>query len=557
MKKSSFYYKKMSSKILITDLSANLIAFIYQYLDAKDMVNASSANKKMRKALNQDYIYIELTKRDHLFLPSEQDRFDSWKEHWTYLKQLKRNISSGKANIGYKMNPYRGHKTPISALETFNLKKSMDSIIVSGDSSGELLTWNLEEDEDGDKVFNKDLIVKAKSEIIGIKNLNEDSNMVVWTKDNYFYFYSVNMYKNVNKNSERFQLVKEFNIEEYDDPIKQLYYEENSKIIYMSPDLSKICKENNVYSYDLKTFTLRKYKFSYNSSQTNIVSNNGPNNNNQIGWNNYNNNNNLFPVNPLVVNNFHQPNVIPQMFSNRSKRVKKNNSFIVTESSVILYINYEPVKNRPISGYANANALPNIFVFDKNKYIFDYYHIDFDFIFNILPIDNKEVAIIGSKGTDKILLRIYSIQFFTLSREVSLRSSVMNCNDFDVIYYNFPEMYFLVNGKILKKIENLGVKQMKVTDIATLKDVPNITCIEADMFRIVIASDDLFMTIFDIKTGRMWFNLLGGSKSVTTKSFVKHPNFSGFHFIKVTRNAIYSLIGNLIREYKFTFKNAK
>ena len=549
----------MSSKTSIIDLSANLIAFIYQFLDGKDLFNASKANKKMKKALQQDYIYIELTKRNHLFLPSEQERFSTWKEHWTYLQELKKNLSSGKSNIGYKMNPYRGHKNPISALEVFNLKKSMDSIIVSGDNSGELVTWNLEEDEDGDKVFNKDLIVKAKSEIIGIKNINEDFNMIVWTKNNEFYYFNVNMYKNVNKNSERFELVKEFKIEENDEPIKQLYYEKDSKIIYMSPDLSKIYTLNNVYSYDLKTFTLNKYKFSYNSSQTNLVSNNPNNNNLQIGWNNYNNNNNLFPINPPAVNNlFQQPNAIPYPFSNPSKRVKKNNCFIVTENSIILYINYEPVKKRPISGYVNANALPNIFVFDKNNYIFDYYHIDFDFIFNILPIDNKEVAIIGTKGTNQILLRIYSIQFFTLSREVALQTNinVVN-NDFDVIYYNFPEMYFLINEKELMKVENVGVKQMKVTNIATLKEVPNITCIEADMFRIVIASDDLFMTIFDIKTGRMWFNLLGGSKSVTTKSFVKHPNFNGFHFIKVTRNAIYSLIGNLIREYRFTFKFAK
>ena len=549
----------MSSKILITDLPANLIAFIYQYLDGKDMVNASGANKKMLKALHQDFIYIELTKRDHLFLPSEQDRFGSWKEHWTYLQQLKKNLTSGKPNIGYKMNPYRGHKTPINALETFNLKKSMDSIIVSGDTLGELLTWNLEEDEDGDKVFNKDLIVKAKSEIKGIKSLNDDSNMVVWTKDNDFYFFNVNMIKNVNKNSERFELVKEFKIEDYDDPIKQLYYEEDSKIIYMSPDLSKVCRLNNVYSYDLKTFTLHKYTFSYNLPQSNIVSNNNQNNNHQIGWNNFNNNNNLFPLNPPAPNNhFLQPYVIPKWFSYPSKRVKKNNNFIVTENSIILYINYEPVKNRPISGYANANALPNIFVFDKNKYIFDYYHIDFDFIFNILPIDNKEVAIIGSKGSNQILLRIYSIQSFTLSREVALKKNIgINNEDFDVIYYKYPEMYFLSNEKQLFKVENLGVKRMKVSFISDLKDVPNTTCIEADMFRIVIASDDLFMSIFDIKTGRMWFNLLGGSKSVTSRTFVKHPDFNGFHFIKVTRNAIISLIGNLIREYRFTFKYAK
>ena len=332
----------------------------------------------------------------------------------------------------------------------------------------------------------------------------------------------------------------------------------------MSPDLSKICKLHNVYSYDLKTFTLSKYTFSYNSSQTNLVSNNNQNNNlnnnHQIGWNQFNNNN-LFPINPPVIQPLFHPHIphhVPHNLSNQDRRVKKNNNFLVTGDNIVLYINYDPVKNSPISSYANANALPNIFVFDKNKHIFDYYHIDLDFIFDILPINSKEVAIIGSQGTNKILLRVYSIQFFTLSREVTLKNNFHTLNDnFDVIYFNFPEMYFLINGKELKKIENIGVKQMKVTNIATLKDVPNTTCIEADMFRIVIASDDLYMSIFDIKTGRMWFNLLGGSKTITGKSFVKHPNFNGFHFIKVTRDAILSLIGNLIREYKFTFKYSK
>ena len=64
------------------------------------------------------------------------------------------------------------------------------------------------------------------------------------------------------------------------------------------------------------------------------------------------------------------------------------------------------------------------------------------------------------------------------------------------------------------------------------------------------------MSIFDIRNGQLWFNLLGGSKTVIPKSFVKHPNYEGFHIIKVTRDAIVSVIGNLIREYKFTFKNA-
>ena len=90
-----------------------------------------------------------------------------------------------------------------------------------------------------------------------------------------------------------------------------------------------------------------------------------------------------------------------------------------------------------------------------------------------------------------------------------------------------------------------------------MKAIPSINCIESDDFRIVISSDELFMAIFDIKSRKLWFNLLGGSKTVVPKSFVKHPNYEGFHILEVTRNSIVSAIGNLIREYNFTFKYKK
>ena len=115
-------------------------------------------------------------------------------------------------------------------------------------------------------------------------------------------------------------------------------------------------------------------------------------------------------------------------------------------------------------------------------------------------------------------------------------------------------MYFLINGTKLNKIANIGTKQLKVKNVGILKAIPSITCIDADEFRVVVGSDELFMAIFDIKNGKLWFNLFGGSKTVVPRSFVKHPDYEGFHFLKATRNAIVSVIGNLIREYRFTFK---
>ncbi len=556
----------MSSKIHLIDLPTHLIAFIYQYLDVREMVTSACACRKMEKALKNDFLYIELAKRDQYFYPSESDKFETWKDYFKYLQQIRINTSSGKPNIGYKMAPYRGHKFPIEAVAFFNNGKDIGKTIVSGDSNGEVFTWNYEEDEDGDMGYEKDLIIKGDASILGIKSLNEDSNMIIWTKKNTFYYFEVNMYKKTEKNAERFNLIKEFKIDEYDDPMKQIYHDADSNILYMSADLSDHYKLNNIYSCNLKSFVIDIYKYNYNSIQTNTVLNANnpvPNNNVNInqGWNAFNNNNNnnnihIFPVinpHPII---FPNPNII--LPTNTKESRKKNiNYFVVTGEKLITYINREPVKKRLISEYNNKNALPNVFVFKKTTRLYESFHVDLDHILNIIPISDEEVALIGiyvnpTNSQKNLVLKIYKTNFFTLSREIVLYNG--NVDNFDILYYNKVEMYYLINNVYLKKLENINVKQLKVNSISTLKSISSINCIEGDIFRIVIASDESYMAIFDIKTGKLWFNLLSGSRTVVPKSFVKHPNYEGFHLIKVTRNSIISVIGNLIREYRFTFK---
>ena len=556
----------MSSKIQLTDLSTNLLAFIYQYLKEKEMFDASKSCKKMRKALNQDFIFIELTKREHLFWPSEGEKFKTWKEYFLYLRQLQKNMSSGKPNIGYKMIPYRGHKAPIEAIEYFDHKKEMNTIIVSGDSNGEVLTWNI--DEDGDK--EKDLIFKAGDSIAGIRSFNYDNNMLVWTKKNTIYYYEVNMNIKTEKNSQRFKLITQLAIDESDNPIKQIYYEESSMRLFMSPDLSNVLKKTIIYSLNLKTLQFDKYKFDYNSSQTNSLLNNDNNNNNNNninynqGWNNFNNNVNIQPpVN--IVNINPNPHNISDTFdysNNKESRKKNVNYFAVNENKIFLYINKDPIKNRLISSYNKKNALPNVFVFKKNTYISDSYHIDLDYIFNIFLVDENEVGFIGTQmdsinNRKQVALKIYHTNYFSISKEIVLFDGAEQLTNFDFLFYKNKELYYLINDKILKKVENVKVKQLKIVNIGTLKIIPSINCIGSDDFRVVLGSDELFMAIFDIKTGKLWFNLLGGSKTVVPKSFVKHPDYEGFHLLQITRNSILSVIGNLIREYRFTFKYEK
>ena len=519
----------MSSMINIKDMPTNLIAFIYQYLSINDMSKASATCKKMRQALKQDYIYIELSKRHQLFLPYEGDKFKTWKDYFFYLKQLGQNISLGKPNIGYKMVPYRGHKFPIEALAIFNYRNEMNSLIVSGDSNGEVLTWNV--DEEGDK--EKDAIFKGDSGIVNIKNLNDDCNMLVWTKKNTFYYYEVNMFKKTDKNSERFKLIKQISLQDNEYPIKQIFYEKGSQIIYMSPDIniSDIYKKTNIYALNLNIFSIDKFTYSYNSQQNNAVLN----------------------------TNAVEPNMSTFNYNMNAKESAKKyiNYFVVNDDKIFLYINREPVKNKFISTYQIKDILPNVFIFKKNTRLFESYHIDLDYIFNILLINNKEVAFIGYNFNKKLIMKIYNTSYFSQSREIQLYNDNPRLVTFDLLYCKNQEMVYLINQNIIKKVDNVLVKQLKVTNIGTLDKVDNINCIEVDEFRVVLASDELFMGIFDVKTGKKWFVLLGGSKTVIPKSFVKHPNYEGFHYMELTRNSIVSVIGNLIREYKFTFKFEK
>ena len=266
------------------------------------------------------------------------------------------------------------------------------------------------------------------------------------------------MFKKVEKNSERFQLEKEFSIDEDDNPIKQLYNDKASYNIFMSPNLRGEYKKRNLYSFDYKTFTLNKYNFDYNSLQKNFVLSNNQNNNNiQQGWNDFNNN--LFqpalnyPINPNF--NLNNPDI-----NNRTKesRQKNENYFIVTEDKVIAYINYEPVRNRPIAEYINKNNLPNVFVFNKSTKICYSYRIDLDCIYNILPIDNSKVAFIGSNfnsnnNKKEVVLKVYYINFFTISSEIILYKE-QNFEKIDIICYKNNEVIYLINENILKKIEN-------------------------------------------------------------------------------------------------------
>ena len=223
-------------KINLCSLSSNLISFIYKFLPFKDILQASQVSRKMYKALLNDYIWEEFVKYEELFIPGQGENFSSWRNYFKYLKELKENIRPKTNKKKYKMIPYRGHKAIITALNYFLLSNELTSVIVSGDESGILNTWKL--DEDGD--YEPDTINDTKSEIVDIKIY--DNILITWNRQSNFYIYKLDLNStnnNIKFNSERFKLLYQKNISIKNIDIKYIDWINNEETIICSVDLNR------------------------------------------------------------------------------------------------------------------------------------------------------------------------------------------------------------------------------------------------------------------------------------------------------------------------------
>ena len=531
----------MSLKTDINDLSENLLACIYKYLPDKDMFNAARCAKKFYSAFHKDFLMEELAKNSMIFLPSDAGRGETWKDVFMFLKKYKTAEKSGRPR-NYKMVPYRGHKTPIEAICAFENEYNFDSTIVSGDDDGNVFTWNLEVDEDDEdeKIMVKDLIFKADGAIKGIKKFKEDKNMILWTVKNKFYIYEVNLFKNdkFDKNSKRFELKTQFSIDG-DDIIEEIYYDQKEEKLFLSGDLAGNYTNTLIYCYNLKTFSVEIYNFGYDNIQADFINKDEP-----------------APGAP-------QHNIVDDFFNsylNNFEYTRNNhaNNFVICGSKLIVYINKEPVKKKFIKSYNCKKLLPNSYFIDLDSKLYKDFHIDFDYMYNILKISDDKVGFIGLDSNKILSIKIYSTENPVLIGEKALYSQSFNSvSDFRLLYSDFPqkqELYFLINKNEHYKMSLGNLKQINVRKLKTLeKNFSRIVCAESDRHRMVIAGNELNIGIFDITNGDFWFYFLGGSLTVLPKSFVKHPLYDGFHIVQITRNAIICVMGNLIREYKFVF----
>ena len=89
-------------------------------------------------------------------------------------------------------------------------------------------------------------------------------------------------------------------------------------------------------------------------------------------------------------------------------------------------------------------------------------------------------------------------------------------------------------------------------------DIEDINCIYGDRFRVVAITDsNHHISTFSSESGELWYNLLTGSKTIVPKSFIAKDGFKNFHILKVTRSSIIGVIGNMFREYSFTYSDPK
>jgi hypothetical protein len=559
-------------KVEITDLPSNLIATIFQFLPGFDMVEAAKTCHKFNDALHKDFLMEELAKRDMMFLPLDESRGKTWKEIVDFLNTYKVREKSGKPSK-FKMTPYRGHKSPIEALCTFENRNDFNSTIVSGDSEGNVFTWNegVDEDDEDEIEMKNDLILKADGKIVGIKKFNDENNMIVWTIKNKFYIYDVNMYQNekFDKNSKRFELKSEFSIDK-DDKIGQVYYNKNTNKLFLSSNFRGTYNNTIAYSYNLKTLSLEIYNFGYDNIQSEFIkkdeSVHAAENPGGIHHNNQPNINDIDDFFDWLDGQAHHDVLNEVEMDGQSNDIplkdKSQTNLVVCGNTLIIFINYEPVKKQLISKYSCKKLLSNAFFIDEETKLYKDFHVDLDYINNIIKISDDKVGFIGVDDKKQISIKIYSTENQVLIGESILPSgNSLGKKEFNLLYSSLPEgleLYYLINNRILYKMNLNNFKQIKAVKLNDgIKEVEKVNCIESDNHRIIITSADSYLSIYDITTGDFWYNFLAGSLHVVPKSFVKHPLYNGFHIVNITRNSITCAMGNLIREFKFVFPKQK
>lgn len=519
-----------SQKQYFKKLSSNLISYLYFFFPPKEIIYISQINSMFYKALSNDFIWESFAKTEELFMPSEKESFSRWKDYFVYLNKLKENLKSGKASLSFKMTPYRGHKSIITAVLPIPMSNGPYSVILSGDEKGNVYTWNLDEDDD----YEKEVVCETGSSIVDIRLYNKDK-VVFWNKNNEFYFYEVNVqhYENkskINKNSERFRLINHFPITLNSNvKVREFQFDREFTSIYVCSNfhIENDFKDSHyIKVYSLNTGKVIKlYEMDYNAN-----------------------------TKGKVKESKLQRDFAPEFvyFQTSQRFFAMNSNFLYTFSNYDLK-NFEPL-------YKQKNMFPNGFAFNMRYGIRYQFMIDLLYIYGVFILThNGNICFLGVNTLKNKSNVLFLLQYKHESNELKyvkrLVLSIITSN-FDFLNYNDNVMNFLIEKKTILSIDALKFSLKKTIYLFDKNKNNNESQIDiltyaCDKYRFVVGTSGYLIKVFNIQTGEMWYNLLGGSMTVIPKSFIGYPYCTNFHIIKLTRWSIVGVLGNLIREYSF------
>lgn len=514
-----------SQKQFFKKLRSNLISYLYLFFPPREIIYISQINSIFYKALSNDFIWESFAKTEDLFIPSERESFSRWKDYFIYLTKLKTNLKSGKASLSFKMTPYRGHKSVITAVLPIPMSNGPYSVIISGDEKGNVYTWNLDEDEDYEKV----VICETGSSIVDIRLYNNDK-VVFWNTENEFYLYEVNVqhYKNKTKiknNGERFRLINHFTIDFGDKNIKieQFQFDKDFTSIYVCSNFydKYIFKDSHcIKLYSLITGKVIKI-FDINYDINTKV---------KVRELNFQEDLNLDLIK--------YPN-------------KKTSCFAINSNFLYTFSNYDLQKFLILSRYDQKIKLPNVFAYNIRFGINYSFKIELQYIFDVFILThNSNVCFFGINKENQTVL----MEFKHESNDFKLEKSIIispNTKKVEFLSYYDNVMNFLIDNNSVSSIDMLKFSPKKTVTFDYQQDNKVCNSYSSDKYRFVAGFSNNLIKVFNIQTGQMWYNLLGGSMTIIPKSFISHPNYTGFHIIKLTRWSIVGVLGNLIREYSF------
>lgn len=517
-------------------LSSNLHSYVLQFVTVKEAVYFSQLNSTFRAAMSNDYIWEHFAKEQELFLPDEGQSFTSWKQYFDYLSKLSANLKHDTNTKTFKMRPYRGHKAVVTAVQPVQMHNAPFAVIVSGDADGKVLTWYKDEYEDE---YTFETLIEADTAIYNVKLVN-DNKMIIWTKVNTFYVYEVNTRWNNGVDSEcasalpRFALLSKFTVDvNSNNTLQYATLSRDSNTLYACVDI--LCKDkvketpfiyvyDNICEYNNMKRSKLQLTHTYEMKQK-IRNVQLPPQNTQVG----------------VMNILDSPFVL------------------LSQYQLISFLNFDSCGYTPLSCYyrnSTNNKFDNVIIFNTRYSTSKTFYIEMSFILNVYLLPNNRIAFIGYNHNDNIRVCICSLKdnnaLTTIANVDLMFTSDTKYQMYLKVIHIDTEVIVVTNGEEIITVDTKvnvvdGERSVKLDG----SNKTEINVVSGDKHRVIIGTANNLLKIYSVKSGKVWYNLKGGSFTVVPKSFVAHPVYKWFHLVCLTRFSVIGVLGNLIREYSF------